>query len=58
VYRVVWEIDVEDAESPEEAAERALCTMQERDSIATVFTVIDLDTNETRVVDLGYREDA
>jgi hypothetical protein len=36
----MWEIDL-DAESPREAAMRALAIMQRPDSTATVFTVID-----------------
>jgi len=58
MYGVMWEIDVEDADSPEEAAERALCIMQDRDSTATVFAVTDLTTNEQHLVDLGYPQDA
>jgi hypothetical protein len=37
-YRVRWEIDVE-AESPREAAEKALATQRDPESEATVFDV-------------------
>ncbi|MBT7067490.1 MAG: hypothetical protein HN919_14405, partial [Verrucomicrobia bacterium] len=38
----MWEIDL-DAESPREAAMRALAIMRRPDSTATVFTVIDVN---------------
>lgn len=37
-FRVAWEIDI-DADSPEEAARKALETQRDPDSIATVFAV-------------------
>jgi len=43
---VTWDIDL-DAESPREAAERALEIMQRPDSTATVFTVDDRDEQHT-----------
>ena len=48
--RVIWDIDVE-ADSPKEAAEKALETHRDTNSIATVFKVIDEKGNET-IVDL------
>jgi len=50
-YRVSWEIDI-DADSPREAAERALEIQRRPDSTATVFTVRD-ETGESIEVDLG-----
>lgn len=40
-YRVKWEIDIEDVDSPEEAAMRALIIMRDNDpaNTATVFDV-------------------
>ena len=49
-YRVSWEIDI-DADSPREAAERALEIQRRPDSIATVFTVRD-ETGKSIEVDL------
>jgi hypothetical protein len=49
-YRVSWEIDI-DADSPREAAERALEIQRRPDSIATVFTVRD-ETGESIEADL------
>lgn len=37
-YRVRWEIDIE-ADSPQEAAEKALLIQRRHNSIATVFDV-------------------
>jgi hypothetical protein len=42
LYRVSWEIDVH-ADSPREAAQRALEIQGRRDSIATVFQVVGSD---------------
>lgn len=39
-YRVRWEIDIE-AESPREAAERALEIQRDAEGVATCFTVFD-----------------
>jgi hypothetical protein len=47
-YRVSWEIDL-DADSPREAAERALEIHRQPDSIATVFTVADETGNSIQV---------
>jgi hypothetical protein len=49
-YRVVWEIDIE-AESPEEAAVKALDIQRDASSTAVVFDV-ELDGAFTRI-DLG-----
>jgi hypothetical protein len=59
LYRVTWEIEIEDADSATDAAEQAFCMMQDPDTTATVFTVvdpegrrwaIDLDFGNQRVV--------
>lgn len=52
-YRVTWEIDVEDAEDPREAAERAWAHMRWPTSTANYFTVKDVDTGESVDVDLS-----
>jgi hypothetical protein len=39
-YRVVWDIDIS-ADSPRDAAERALEIMRDQSAIATVFNCID-----------------
>jgi hypothetical protein len=49
-YRVSWDIDI-DADSPREAAERALEIQRRPDSIATAFTVRD-EAGESIEVDL------
>ena len=43
LMRVTWEIDV-DADTPREAAQRALEIMQDPESIATVFEVRGMGT--------------
>lgn len=48
-YRVIWEIDI-DAETPAEAAQKALKIQRKPDSWATVFQVIGED--ETVQVDV------
>jgi hypothetical protein len=40
-FRVVWQIDIWDAETHEEAARRALAIQRDPNSIATVFSVYD-----------------
>lgn len=50
-YLVTWEITI-DAESPKEAAEKALSIQRNPSSIATVFSVEDLDTDEQSRIDL------
>ncbi len=47
-YHVIWEIDL-DAETPKEAAERALEIQRNPDSMAVVFSVCDDDGNLTQV---------
>lgn len=51
-YLVRWEIDI-DATSPEDAAEKALKIMRDKESVATVFSVIELaEAGDWKVVDL------
>lgn len=47
-YHVIWEIDIH-ADSPQEAAKKALSIHRDPESIATVFDVIDEDFETTRV---------
>ena len=47
-YKVSWEIDI-DAESPEEAAQKALAIQRDPESIATCFTVTDECGNREEV---------
>ena len=47
-FHLVWEIDI-DANSPREAAEKALAIQKCPDSIATVFQVIDERGESVRV---------
>ncbi|MGW5147556.1 hypothetical protein [Rhodococcus koreensis] len=42
-YRVIWEIDI-DADTPQQAAEKAWETMRKPDSTANVFRVVSPDT--------------
>jgi len=49
-YYVSWDIQV-DADSPEDAALQALGIQQDHESIATVFTVVDEETNAAAVID-------
>jgi hypothetical protein len=51
-YHVHWGIYV-DAHSPEEAAREALRIQRDRDSIATVFSVMREDENSEITVDLS-----
>lgn len=48
-YLVRWEIDIDDVDSPREAAERAWEAMRRPDSIANVFGVTDADGIVTTV---------
>jgi len=50
-YRVLWEIDIFDADSRCEVAEKVLEIQRRPDSTATVFTVRN-ETDESAVVDL------
>ena len=54
MMRVQWEIDI-DADSPREAAEKALAIQRNPESIATVFTVVGDDGHEI-VVDLDSED--
>jgi hypothetical protein len=47
-YVVTWEIDLE-AETPEDAARQARAAQTRPDTLATVFTVTDVDGNQTQV---------
>ena len=53
-YLVTWEIDME-AETPREAAQRALDIMRDPESIGTVFKVAD--GKQVHVVDLLDEEE-
>lgn len=44
-YKIAWYIDVE-ADTPEEAAEEALGMQRDPESTATIFTVIDCETDK------------
>jgi len=50
-YRVVWEIELE-ADHPLDAAKEAFSAMQDPDSLASVFTVMDQETGQKTLVDL------
>jgi hypothetical protein len=50
-YNVFWGIDVS-ANSPKEAAQKALEIMQDKNSTATVFQVTQHDSSETETIDL------
>jgi len=49
-YTVTWTIDVW-ADSPDEAAHKALRTQHDTDSIATVFDIQDMETGTTETID-------
>ena len=58
-YLVTWEIDIEDAVSPEDAARQAFAIVQRPGTSATVFDVIEHDTNGEAVrVDLLEENEA
>jgi hypothetical protein len=48
-HRVVWEVDIFDAMSPQEAALSAFDLIRHHDTTATVFTVITPDKSTTTV---------
>ncbi len=50
MYHIIWEIDLE-ADSPKEAAEKALAIQRDRTSCATIFDVYD-ESCEKVTVDL------
>ena len=54
-YKITWEIEV-DADTPLEAVKEAQKIQRDRDSLATVFTVKDQDTDKSFLVDL-YLDD-
>ena len=54
-YHLTWEIDL-DADSPRQAAEKALTIHRNPESIATVFDVKD-ETGHTERIDLDDAED-
>ena len=57
-YFVTWEIDVFNVANPREAAKQALEIMQDEDSLAKVFKVIDHDcVGDPETVDLDEDED-
>ena len=55
-FFVQWEIDIEDVDTPREAAEEALRIHRDPDSIATCFNVEEYDAKQnlvaTWIVDL------
>jgi hypothetical protein len=55
-YHVVWAIDL-DAESPADAARKALTIQRKRDSIATVFTVAAMPAGAGLEIDLTEESD-
>lgn len=51
-YFVTWEIEI-DADSPREAAEKALKIQRDQDSTAVVFGVMEFDTEDDKeMIDL------
>ena len=55
-FRVTWEMDIE-ADSPREAAEKALEIQRDAASIATVFTATRASDGQVNHIDLQYAED-
>lgn len=51
IYRVKFEIDVE-ADTPEEACQRAWELMTQRDSLLPIGTVLDVSGGERQDIDL------
>jgi hypothetical protein len=51
-YKIRWEIDIE-ADTPEEAAKKALLIQRDRESLATHFVVIPM-VGEHIPVDLDF----
>lgn len=54
-YFVTWEIDV-DAESPREAAQKALNIQRDENSLATVFKVYTVEEEGSGPESLGVQE--
>ncbi|MEW6545090.1 MAG: hypothetical protein AB1411_15960 [Nitrospirota bacterium] len=55
-YFVEWEMDIDDAQSPREAAQQAWEAMRRPDSSANVFTVHDKESGAVYHVDLDWEE--
>ncbi len=55
MHRVIWEIDL-DADSPREAAEKALEIQRDVNSTATHFTVITMQSNDFSVDYIDFHE--
>jgi hypothetical protein len=51
-YFVTWTIDIEDAQTPEEAAQRCRDIMLDPESEAVVYEVLDNSTGVKHVIDL------
>ena len=49
---VKWEIDIFDANTAQEAAQKALEIMRDPESVATIFDVHNLDTGRKTRVDV------
>ena len=54
-HRVIWEIDI-DAETPREAAEKALEIQRDVNSTATHFTVITMQSDDMNVDYIDFHE--
>lgn len=54
-YRVIWEIDL-DADSAEEAAEKALEIQRDIHSTATSFTVVSMSNNDFSTDYIDFHE--
>jgi hypothetical protein len=54
-YIVTWEIDI-DANSPRAAAKKARKIMLDKDSLATVFEVQEVDKNDAPLVTLDLSD--
>ena len=54
-YQVTWTIDIFDADTPNEAARKALAIQRNRESTATVFSVTDDQGGPTVEVDLEWK---
>lgn len=54
-HRVIWEIDI-DADSPREAAEKALEIQRDVNSTATHFTVVTMQSDDFNVDYIDFDE--
>ena len=52
-FTVHWIMDIDEVQSHEEAAKKALFIMRDPNSIATVFEVVSFPDNEKKVIDLN-----